>query len=68
ALLQSALDCAAQMPGLYQITLSVTAGNAAAERLYAAFGFVRCGLLPRALEIDGVYHDEILMTRPMPAV
>lgn len=68
ALMQAALDCAAQMPGLFQLSLSVTAGNMAAERLYAAYGFVRCGLVPMALQVDGVFYDEIMMTRPMPAV
>ena len=44
-----------------QLHLSVTAGNAAAKRLYEALGFAVYGTEPRALYVEGRYHDEYLM-------
>lgn len=44
-----------------QVTLSVSAGNDAAHRLYAGLGFVEYGLQPEALKQDGRYYDERLM-------
>lgn len=61
ALLQAALACARAMPGLRQLTLAVTAGNRAALALYEGAGFSTCGVTPQALQVDGVFHDEIAM-------
>ena len=47
--------------GLETLTLTVTAGNAAAVHLYETSGFVRYGSLPRALRIGSVYHDKVHM-------
>ena len=44
--------------GLHMLTLTVTAGNAPAIRLYETAGFVRCGRLPRAICVDGRYFDK----------
>ena len=44
-----------------QLTLSVTAGNAAAVRLYESAGFTRYGTLPRAIRVGGRFHDKHLM-------
>lgn len=52
-----------QLPGLEQVGLSVTASNARAAALYEHAGFVRYGLLPRAIKIDGRYHDKALMVK-----
>ena len=52
-----------QLPGLEQVVLSVTASNARAVALYEHAGFVRYGLLPRAIKIDGRYHDKALMVK-----
>lgn len=52
-----------QLPGLEQVVLSVTADNAAAVRLYEGSGFRRYGLLPRAVRVDGRYHDSLLMVK-----
>lgn len=54
---------AAAMPHVRQVTLSVTAGNAAAERLYAACGFTIYGREPRAVFIEGEFFDKLLMVR-----
>lgn len=63
ALLASALDFAATLPDLQQVTLAVNADNLFAIRLYTAAGFRQFGLEPRALRVGGVYHDEIHMVR-----
>lgn len=62
-LLAQALSCADAMPGLCQVTLTITAGNAAAMALYASMGFRVFGQEPRALCVDGVFHDTIYMLR-----
>ncbi len=64
-LLEHALSVAATMDGLCQLTLVVTAGNASAQALYAAHGFVVYGCEPRALLVDGVFYDNVLMGRTL---
>jgi ribosomal protein S18 acetylase RimI-like enzyme len=46
-----------------ELTLHVSPDNAAAIRLYEAAGFSVYATEPRALKIDGVYFDSLLMTR-----
>jgi len=60
-LLEQALDCAASMEGLRQLTLTVTAGNASALGLYQAKGFRVFGHEPCGLFVDGAYYDIIHM-------
>ncbi len=43
------------------LTLTVASQNEPAINLYRRFGFVEYGLDPRALKVDGVYIDEVLM-------
>ncbi len=62
-LVDDLLARAAAMPHVTQVTLSVTAGNAAAERLYRACGFTVYGREPRAVCIDGEFFDKLLMVR-----
>jgi RimJ/RimL family protein N-acetyltransferase/predicted enzyme related to lactoylglutathione lyase len=45
-------------PGLAQLVLSVTVGNAAARNLYVRAGFVRCGVEPRSMRVAGRWLDE----------
>ncbi|SAK48012.1 N-acetyltransferase GCN5 [Caballeronia temeraria] len=45
-----------------EIKLEVAPDNLAAIQLYRAAGFVEYAREPRALKIDGVYHDSVLMT------
>ena len=46
---------------LHQLTLSVTASNAAALRLYESAGFTRYGSQPRAIRVGGRFFDKHLM-------
>jgi ribosomal protein S18 acetylase RimI-like enzyme len=62
ALLDACIAQARAADGLVILTLTVTAGNAAAVHLYERAGFVRYGQLPRAILVDGVYHAKDQMT------
>jgi RimJ/RimL family protein N-acetyltransferase len=46
---------------LEQLTLSVTAGNAAAQNLYERAGFVAWGTAPAAIKVGGVAFDKVHM-------
>jgi RimJ/RimL family protein N-acetyltransferase len=61
-LLREAL-AAADACGYRRIELGVFAGNANAAALYRKAGFVEEGVKRRAILIDGVFHDEIIMAR-----
>lgn len=63
ALLARALDFAATIQNLQQVTLAVNANNLPAIQLYKAAGFQQYGLEPRALFVGGTFHDEIHMVR-----
>jgi ribosomal protein S18 acetylase RimI-like enzyme len=59
-LMRRALSAARKF-GLSRIELSVRADNTRAARLYAKLGFVVEGRKRRALLIDGVHHDLVVM-------
>jgi ribosomal protein S18 acetylase RimI-like enzyme len=44
-----------------EVTLSVTASNEAAVRLYKAAGFMEVGRMPRALKMGPNYFGELMM-------
>ncbi len=58
-----ALQQAWSWHGVEQVTLSVTANNEAAVRLYKAAGFMEVGRMPRALKMGRDYFDELIMLR-----
>jgi len=47
--------------GLKQLTLTVTAGNDAARRVYERAGFAIVGREPHAIRVDGRPHDKLFM-------
>lgn len=54
---------AADAFGYLRIELGVFAGNARAAALYRKAGFIEEGIKRRAILINGVFHDEIIMAR-----
>jgi len=65
ALVAAVIRRAQAIPALRQLGLTVTAGNAAARRLYEEAGFVAWGVEPDAVIVDGAAHDKIHMTRAL---
>lgn len=63
ALLDAAIGRARATPGLAGLTLTVTAGNDRALRLYERAGFAVVGRDPDAVRVAGVAHDKLLMYR-----
>ena len=53
------------VPGIEHVVLTVTTNNQNAVRLYEAAGFVRYGLLPRAMKIGDTYYDQALMVKTL---
>lgn len=65
-LLAACIEQAAQVAGLEQLTLSVTASNHHVVRLYERAGFRAWGLLPRAIVVQGAGYDQLHMVRLLP--
>ena len=64
--LAASIEQAAQVAGLEQLTLSVTASNHHVVRLYESAGFRAWGLLPRAIVVQGAGYDQLHMVRLLP--
>ena len=62
-LLLAALEQASSWHGVEQVTLTVTANNEPAVRLYRSLGFIEIGRMPRALRLGSEYFDELNMVR-----
>lgn len=62
ALLGACIAEARAARGLVMLTLTVTASNAFAVRVYERAGFIRYGRLERAIFVDGAYHAKDQMT------
>lgn len=62
ALLAACLAEVRRTPDLSLLTLSVTDGNHAAQRLYERAGFQAYGRLDRAVCIAGQFHAKLLMS------
>lgn len=62
-LLNAALDYAGARPGVRQLALTVTQGNAAAEHLYAECGFQSFGLEPDAVALGTSFVAKVHMWR-----
>ncbi len=65
-LLQEAIACASRRPGLELLTLTVTQGNAAAERLYASGGFRVFGVEPMAIRGNDGFLAKLHMWLELP--
>jgi RimJ/RimL family protein N-acetyltransferase len=65
ALVAAVIARARSIPALRQLSLTVTAGNAPAQRLYERAGFVAWGVEPDAVIVDGAAHDKLHMTRAL---
>jgi ribosomal protein S18 acetylase RimI-like enzyme len=61
-LLTEAINFARKMPGVTQVNLTVTAGNAIAIQLYRLLGFNEFGHEPNSIFADGTLHDELYMS------
>jgi RimJ/RimL family protein N-acetyltransferase len=61
ALMKAMLDAADDAVEL--ISLHVNAENARAIAFYERYGFRECGRMPRAINVDGRYYDELEMVR-----
>ena len=66
-LLAACIEQAAQVAGLEQLTLSVTASYHHVVRLYESAGFRAWGLLPRAVVVQGAGYDQLHMVRLLPS-
>lgn len=65
ALLEAAVAHARSVPGIARLTLSVTAGNERATRLYERAGFTVHGRLKDAIRVGDRRLTKLLMTLPL---
>lgn len=62
-LIDACVARAEAVPGLEQLTLTVTASNTHVVRLYERAGFSAYGLLPRGIVVAGIGYDKLHMVR-----
>ncbi|PAD82688.1 GNAT family N-acetyltransferase [Niallia circulans] len=60
-LLKATIEKSRDLQGIEQVYLAVVAENAAAKKVYQAFGFETYGIDRKAIKINGKYYDEELM-------
>ena len=60
-LLDAAIALARATPEVRVVTLYVNASNRPAIGLYESLGFEAYGLEREAMQVDGIFHDELLM-------
>lgn len=58
AVMSALLEAARGLQGLACVHLTVTSSNPAARNLYASLGFRSFGVEPKALALNGSFHDE----------
>ena len=63
-LMASVVDAASER-GVVQLELWVYAGNPRAIAFYRRHGFEQSGVMPRAVVVDGVDHDDFFMVRAL---
>lgn len=68
ALIEAALDHARARPGSRVMRLTLTGGNATAQRLYESCGFATFGIEPMGLCIDGQFRAKVHMWRTVARV
>lgn len=61
-MLEAAIARCRETAGVEEVLLTVGADNSSARALYDSLGFTAYGVEPRALKIDSVYHDEVMMS------
>lgn len=61
-LMKAAIEFAQNDPKIERLMLSVNSENESAKKLYSKMGFIECGLEEKALKLNQLYFDEILMT------
>jgi RimJ/RimL family protein N-acetyltransferase len=65
SLVEAVLADARRRPATRLVQLTVTAGNAAAQRLYESCGFVAFGTEPLAVRVGGTYVSKVHMWRDL---
>jgi ribosomal protein S18 acetylase RimI-like enzyme len=62
-LMDAALAEIRKMPGVVKIELAVNPAQKAARRLYRKYGFKVTGRVTKAIRVDGVFYDELMMEK-----